>query len=49
MMKELFLYRFMVICNIISFTYMSFSPSADWKTKVIALLYNISNIIIFWR
>lgn len=42
------LYRIMYFLMIISFGYVSlYNP--DWRLRVTALLFNLSNIVLFWR
>lgn len=47
-MKELILYRIMYFIMLISFSYISFA-GADVKMKIVAILFTLSNIILFWR
>jgi hypothetical protein len=42
------MYRIMFFLMVLSFGYVSmYNP--DWKMRVCALLFNIANIIMFWR
>ena len=42
------MYRIMFVGMIITFGYVSlYNP--DWRMRATALLFNLSNIILFWR